>query len=1186
MCNLVRAGVVALLAAIVATPASSQGATLAVNKRHQQSSSLLDRPARLRVENVPLHQSLRELSNQSGVPLAYSATLMSADRQVTCDCDAISVREALDRLLTGTTFRYVEFSGQILIEPLAAVGSRRMPAPRTPNIDTDTNVAAPVPLPDSTRQAEPAPEREGVLRSVASRLGAFFERQQGRITGVVTDAQTAAPIPAAQVSVEGTSFGAQTGNDGRYVIDGISSGMYTIVARRIGYAAGREENVRVAADTAVTVNFQLGTTVLTLNEVVVTGVTDPTSARRVPFTVSRIGEADLTVPSENAVASIQGKVAGANVVTSSFPGGETQILLRTPTSIGKSTDPLIVVDGVILSNTFGNSTSDLDALDIESIEVVKGAAAASLFGSRAANGVIQIRTRRGRNLEEDVTRIGVRSEVGVNQLSNEIPRATHHHYQVNASGEYIDDDGAVVSREDREERPSSERFQDVPYRDPLFDHVNLFFEPGVFAVNSVSLARNSGATNFYVSFANHRTPGVVLESGGYTRNDVRVNLDHRLLDALNLSVSAYHARSDRQSFPTSVFSDLVQQAPDVDLSQPDPDGTPYVFRPFLDSEGEPNPLYRLYYTDDEEKRARTLASGDVRYNPSGWMSLDANVSYDRSDRLFFFYFPAGVQTDVTDYQTGAIRRDDGTNTALNASVSANFRHGWGDWNTRATVRGLLERESYEFFEANGTGLSVRGVPSLNAATSLETSDEFEDIRSTGYFLIAGVDYADKYIFDGLVRRDGSSLFGPDERWHNYFRGSAAYRMAEEPWWPFPAITEFKPRYSVGTAGGRPDFEDRYETLDFGAGGGVEKATLGNQELKPERSREQEIGLDVIAWDRVSLQLSYADVVTTDQLVAVPLFGPFGFSSQWQNAGTVEGNTLEATLQAQLLNRGDFRWTSGLVFARSRNQITEFNRSCFRTGPDNISLHCPGQSLGNMNGFQFLTDPSQLPEGIPAEEFDVNDDGLLVWVGAGNSHTDEMWGEETEFDGLEYLWGMPFTFRDSEGEGTIRPIGNSIPDYRLGFSNSINWRGFTLYGLLDAQMGGDVYNRTKQRMYQYSKHAETDQGGKADGLKKPVDYYEANDGLYTGNNINSWFVEDGSYLKLRELSLRYEVPVSALGLLSGVGVGGASLSVIGRNLLTWTDYTGFDPEVGSPIYRFDDFNYPQYRTVTASVELEF
>ncbi len=1024
-----------------------------------------------------------------------------------------------------------------------------------------------------------------VLLAFGLLVGSFGEAvaQGGTIRGTVIDAATLQPLSATQIVVNGTSLGTITGENGNFIIPNVPAGLYSVEARRIGYARATEENVSVTAGESVAVDFELGETALALDEIVVTGVADPTSVRRVPFTVGRIGEESLQVPQANAISSLSGRVSGVRMTTPAQPGAGINVMLRTPTSISRGNAPLIVVDGVILASTFSRSSADLSSLDIESIEVVKGAAAASLYGSRAANGVIQIRTRRGSGLEQGQTQFTFRSELGTNQLGRRIDLANHHQYRTNAQGQYVDAQGNVVSRNNRVLRPASERFLDVPYAEPTTDHVDAFFDPGQFRTNSITVARNSEDTNFFVSIVDQQNDGVVLDHGGYGRNDFRVNLDHRLGTDLQFSVSASHMISDRENMPGSTFLNLLQHAPDVDLLEPDPDGTPYIFEP--DPQGvTPNPLYELVTTRDDEARVRTLAAGDLRWSPLGWFNVDANVSYDRSDRQSRFYFPRGKKTNVAAWQDGRVERGNNYTTAINGSVSAQLRGSWRDIAGRLTLRGLVEKEDYEAVTTRVSGLTVEGVPDLNAGTIPYVSGSTQEIASQGYFAIANVDYQGRYIVDGLVRRDGSSLFGPEERWHTYYRGSAAWRMAEESWWNLDDVTEFKLRYSVGTAGGRPNFSDRFETYSFTTGGGLDKSTLGNRFLKPERSIEHEFGVDAIYRDRVTVQLTHARVKTTDQLTAVPLPAAFGFSSQWQNAGTVEGHTWEGSIEAALVQRPGLNWTMGLVLDRSRHEVTEYDRRCFRTGDPALFYRCAGETLGTMYGTRFLTDISELPEGVDRNQFQVNDDGLVVWVGEGGDWRNHQWGASSTGLDQSFDWGMPILQTDESGSSVVSKIGDTNPDLNWGLSTNVSWRGLSVFALLESQVGGDIYNRRNQRMYQYFRSGDTDQAGRPEELKKTTDYYST---LYAANLVNEWFVEPSGYVKLREISVRYNLPSELLGRMPGPTIDNLTLFANGRNLFTWTDYSGFDPEAGTPLSRIDALNaYPQFRTLTAGLEIRF
>jgi TonB-linked SusC/RagA family outer membrane protein len=1015
----------------------------------------------------------------------------------------------------------------------------------------------------------------------------------GRITGTVTSATSSLPVPNAIVSVVGTRFRAVSNDAGVFTILDVPAGTHSLDVRRFGFEPKIVPNVIVPAGDAVTANVQMATAVLSLEAVITTGVVDPTSGTKVPFTVGRVDATNLPVPAANAIESIQGKVAGVTVVPNGQPGSGTNILLRSPTSINKTNSPLIVVDGVIQSQSFGAATADLESMDVESIEIVKGAAAASLYGSRAQAGVIQIKTKRGSEGVEGATRFNVRSEVGTNQLGGKIDWAQYHHYQTNALGQYIDNNGLVVPRANRVAKPVYQRFQDVSYLDPVYDQVDRFFDPGQFSKNSISLSQNFAKTNWFFSGVESREDGVVLESGRYLQRDMRLNLDHRPADKLSLSISGYHSLSNRNELYGDTFFDLINQAPDVDLRIPDPDGTPFRYQGDPDGREE-NPLYVLATEDSKRRRSRTQGSLSGRFAALSWLSFDGDLSYDRSDRRNNFFLDQGKKTEgFATGGVGEISQTTGTTTALNASTSANLLGGVGDFVLRSTFRALMERERNDVTTASGSDFAVPGVPTLNNTRTRFVSSTLEEIRSTGFFVTGGADYKGRYIVDGLVRRDGSSLFGPNERWNTYSRVSGAWRIAQESWWMLPAFNEFKLRASRGTAGGRPSFNDQYETFSFNAAGGVTKQNLGNADLKPELATETEIGVDMIFKQRYSLQLSRAQVKVEDQLIQIPLAGLYGYGSQWQNAGTIEGNTLEATLEAQLMRRPDRSWRVGLVADRSRHKVTEFNRPCLSTST--IAFRCAGVTLGAMYGFSFIRDPANLPAsvGTRANEFVLNDEGLLVWTGldaSGNprpytSGIDPTgWGTTATIGGANYGWGMPITQKDpATGSAALVNIGDGNPDYRWGMTNNVSWKSFDFYALVDVQAGGQAYNQTNQRMYQWARSADVDQTGKAQGDKKPIEYYVA---LYAANDPTDYFVEDAGYVKLREVSVRHRLGGRSLNLLRGTGARGISLALIGRNLFTSSNYKGYDPEVGGTIVKLDSFDYPRYRTFTGSIQIEF
>jgi len=1008
-------------------------------------------------------------------------------------------------------------------------------------------------------------------------------QEPGSLVGVVRTTE-GTPVSGAQISLEGTQLGALTNQDGRFFIVRVPPGTYTVMAEFLGYGAEQQGGVVVVGGQTTAVNFELRTQVLGLSELVVTGVTQATSRTMIPFTVSRVGSEAIAVAPPNAFLALEGRVAGARVIQGSQPGSGVSILMRTPTSVNRETAPLMVVDGVILAS----SSADISTMDIESIEIVKGAAAASMYGSRAAAGVVQIRTRRGSTLNVDQTRFTLRSEYGVSDIPRPIPTAQHHNYLMDAQGNYLNAQGATVPR--WLATTTQHGFMDQKYPGEVYDHIESLFRPNTFRQTAGTFGFNSGTTSWLATASERHEFGVVRANDGYRRTDFRLNLDHRLRTDLSLSLSGFHMRSEREEMYGNVFFDFVQIAPDVDLLQPDPDGTKYIFQP--DPTGiRPNPLYLLETQDRWSRRLRTMGSADLRYNPNAWLAFDINASYDRSDRRSTTWIPKGVKTYDYAAHPGYAYRSYGLDDAFNASAGVSVARDFGLLRTRTSLRGLMERDDYSTFNAGGNNMGVGGIPDLDALLIPAIGSADQSVRADGFFFNTDLSWNDRYIVNALVRRDGSSLFGAEERWATYYRTSAAYRMATEPWWPIEEINEFKLRYSRGTAGGRPSFADQFEVFSILSGGGVGLATLGNRYLKPEYSTEQEFGVDIVAFQRYFLQLTYATQRTTDQLANVPLPSLFGFSSQWQNAGTLEGYTYEAELEARLVERPNLRWSMTLVGDRSRNTLTEYDRPCHMSG---LGYRCAGEQIGMIYTQRLgrsFRDLETHRGGLHANStgaFQVNDDGVLVAVGEGNSWKDgvakNLWGTTVNIDGVNYPWGYPFRLADDLGNPVQERTGDSNPDLKWGLNNLFQWGNLSVNALVDGQVGGNVYNNTKQRMYQHERHGDEVQAGKPEERKKPASYYVGP--IYNANSNIDWFVEDASFVKLREVSLRYRLDPSRFGFMYRAGVDRVVLGVIARNLYTWTDYSGFDPEIGSVLNRIDSFDYPVYRTLTASVEITF
>ncbi|MFW6331647.1 MAG: carboxypeptidase-like regulatory domain-containing protein, partial [Gemmatimonadota bacterium] len=507
--------------------------------------------------------------------------------------------------------------------------------------------------------------------------------QGGAIVGTVT-AEDGQPLSGAQVMIAGTTLGAVSNPDGRYVLPNVPSGTHTVVVQFIGYREGRESNVQVQRGETVQLDFVLRTQALSLEGVVVTGVADPIEGVKIPFAVGKVKQEDIsTVPTtQSALAALQGKVAGVNIVRGSGqPGQGVSILLRTPTSIQTSNTPMFVVDGVIMGSQFGNTTADLESLDIESVEVVKGAAAASLYGSRAASGVIQITTARGSQLTEGTTQIDVRTEMGISQGPQDYPLSKHHHYVTNEEGEWLDEDGNVTTDLNRRAvdfTAPGVAFIDNEYGVPLYNNIERFFKPDLFTTQSVSLAQNTRSTNFRLSMNNYRERGSLENNDGYWRRNVRLNIDHRVGDDVNVSGTIYHNRSKQDDLSGSPFWDLLMYPAEVDLGKTDSLGN-YLQQPdetvFLE-----NPIWRQASRDNFDERARTMGNLTARYSPFNWLSFTGQASYDRADIQSQVYVPKGTPLSLTadNPSDGQFSRGETTAQTINASFSANLLKSFGD----------------------------------------------------------------------------------------------------------------------------------------------------------------------------------------------------------------------------------------------------------------------------------------------------------------------------------------------------------------------------------------------------------------------------------------------------------------------------------------------------------------------------
>lgn len=1019
------------------------------------------------------------------------------------------------------------------------------------------------------------------LLAVFCTVSAFA--QSGMVTGVVTNSKTGEQMPAVTVQLVEINKGTATNIDGEYELNNIPSGTYTLKASFVGFSS-YESQISVGTGELVH-DITLNEDVMGLDDIVVTGVGSGTQTKKLGFSVSKVKASDIeAVPASNLGSAIQAKVPGVSVVKASGdPSAPASIRLRGSTSIGGNQSPLIIIDGVITDG----SLADINMQDVQDIEIVKGAAGSSLYGSLAGNGVIQIITKRAGN-QIDKPRLTVRSEYGFSEIAKEFPVTTKHPWVndpvLTSDGKYIESWPGFGTYDD-------DRTFDNDYP-VLYNNTDAIYSGQPYNTNYVNLANSSGDFNYFASFENMTQGGIVENLAEYSRNSVRFNADYLYNDKFNVAFSASYVNSEfpdvnEQGQGSNFFYSALSAPPVLDFTERNPNGT-YSNNPTgysVVASNEQNPLYVAEQLVDEIDRDRYIVGANATYNVSDWLSLNGRQSFDKRYQINTFFAPVGYQTPTP---SQALNNGNEGRTTIEQSTAiselwAATNYAFDDLNVKLIAKYLYEDRDYEAYGFSGYGYSVSGIRSFSALdqSTFNISSTVREERAENFILDGEFDYQDKLILGGMVRRDGSSSFGADERYQIYYRGSLAYRISEDV--DIDNVQDLKVRASYGVSGQRPLFEAQYETYTAGSTVLLPNI-LGNSEIKPSVVAETELGVDATFLNKFSLVVNYAQSNITNDYLLVPLAGTSAFSAQWQNVGEIENKTWEVGLQANLINTRDMQANFNFSFATTEQTVTDlgglapFTRSVAGTAIDLFRFE-EGVPYGAMYGNKFITSLDELtvvdgevvniPGGYSTSDFTVNSLGHVVLTSSQGTDAER-----------------PMYLVDETGTNEVVNIGTTQPDFQIGLSGNFNYKGLGLFMVLDWSQGGEVYNYTRQLLYNRNTHKDLETYTK-EGYDPQ--YLLAIDGLYNGSEAVSWFVEDASFVKLREVALSYTVANNLLGSV-GSYIQDVKVSVIGRNLLTFTDYTGYDPEVAlrtnATNFRLDEFAYPNFRTFSASVQVRF
>lgn len=945
------------------------------------------------------------------------------------------------------------------------------------------------------------------------------------IRGTVVSAADQTPLAAARVVIRGTTLGTVTDARGAYTLQArVSPGSYTLVATLLGRQSGSAE-VRLGTDASVQAPvIRLAEGAVMLDEMIVTGTAAPTSRRALGNSVATVDAQDISQSQALTIdQALQGKVAGA-VITSNTgtPGGGVSIRLRGTSSITGGAEPLYIVDGVIIDNNADeqinvgyrsnpvNRLADLDPADIERIEILKGAAAAALYGSRANNGVVQIFTKRGQAGRPQFT---VSSRLGRSDLERRIDFALTPR----------NPDGTTAVR---------------------YDHQDLLFREGLSRDLHVNVSGGVQATRYFLSANYVEQEGIMLGSA-HDKVNLRLNLDQEFGDRFSVGAGVNYVRSNTDLIISGeqgeggLLTAIVFTPTTVDLSAVNPETGDYQNNagPFV------NPLTVVENWDLDQVVDRFVGSFQARANPITDLTLEYRLGYDsyRMETQQFIPRTVGVAPDAR-----AVSANRG-NRLINNDLVGNFL--WrpaGDLQMTSSLGMNHTYQRVDQLNASARDI-IPGTRLVRGAVQFASESQTE-LATLGFFGQQQAAWRERLFLTGAMRWDASSTFGDDERWQFYPKASVSYVLSEEPFFRNSGVggtvNELRLRAALGYAGNQPPLnaayarESRYgSTINIDRLGLVPLAAAGNPNLKPERQREVELGADLALWDdRIGLSATWYEKYTSDLLLSRPFAPSAGVGSVLDNVGEMSNRGLELQLETVNLQGERFGWSSTIIYSRNKNRVEKLNIPAYFVGYGNRVEE--GQPLGVLYLNAYMRD----------------EQGNIVSDSIGP--------------------------RLAPAPNTRAIVGNPWPDYAASLRNEFRLGGaVTVSFLLDGQFGHELWNQTRRIMDVSSA------GPLYDALLRGEITQAQRARL---QSIWEYYVEDASFIKLRDATVRWTVPSRLTRRFNAQGV---QLELQGRNLHTWTDYTGYDPEINmfglNTVERGVDFAvYPNAREVSLGVRLNF
>lgn len=1007
--------------------------------------------------------------------------------------------------------------------------------------------------------------------------------QTRQLSGVVTDAEKNA-IPSATVKVKGKSVSTLTDAEGKFSLS-VPAGNITLEISSIGFEI--KEVLVTAADNHVSVIMI--TSAKDMEEVVVTALGISKKQKSLTYATQSVNTSSFSKARElNVANSLSGRVAGLDVVRSaSGLGGSSRVVLRGDRSITGNNQALIVVDGVPIDNsnfsplnaTGGRDASDglssINPDDIESINVLRGASATALYGSRAANGALLITTKKGKSRKG----IGVSINSSFQTEKAMVLQDFQNIYGQGTEGQYFEKsefswgpkmDGQQVALWGPDPANAGKTYAFSPQPNSYQD----FYTTGTSWANSVALTGGTDRTQTYFSYTNSAAKGIV-SNNKLNRHNFNLRLSSKLTDRLSFDgkITYLSEKIDNRQYTGENFANLqrhilrlprnisLEQAQEFEYVDP---STGKLLQNYWNpgSNGGQNPYWIKNRVISLDNRDRVYGFTSLSYKMTDWLTFMGRAGYDKYIDKFEgkLYTNTYTIADFGNYITNW--RD---NSELNLDLFALIDKDLGkDLNLNATVGGNLLKRDYLNQETNNNGLNRDNLFVTTNARNSVTNRSVTQTRKQGIFGSADLSWKGSLTFSVTARNDWSSTLPKQNQ--SYFFPSVGLSAVLSSLFKLPeAISFAKIRGNYGLTGNDASPYLLAQTYSYVAGGAngyiVRDPVKPFPDLKPELTTSQEIGLELKLFkNRIGLDVTLYNSNSKNQLFNVAIPPASGWSSQYINAGNVRNKGIELTLNLTPVRGNDFAWNIDLNYSRNVNKLIELTETLKTLSLQSDFMNNTRAIEGKPLGLIF------------SRGFVRNDQGAIV-AGAN---------------------GLPLVTA-----GTTVELGTSRPSWTGGINNSFTYKDFTLSFLVSARMGGVVTSFTNAVIYADGVTEQTlagrdsyiVEGVKEDGSKNTTATTAEKYWRFVGGRntpVGEAFTYSASNIRLRELTLGYNLPKRMMG---RIPFQGASLSLTGRNLFfIMNNAEGFDPELvtgsSNTTVGLESFSLPSTRTIGLNLNLTF